>query len=61
GRFIGVAPENALRATVRKFSRRFRHIEARLSEGGQTLQDASLEEMDRHWEEAKALEAQRGQ
>ncbi|MEL7362955.1 MAG: nucleoside triphosphate pyrophosphohydrolase, partial [Bacteroidota bacterium] len=36
-RFIGVAPENALRGTVRKFSRRFQHIEARLAEQGQTL------------------------
>ncbi|MEM9999062.1 MAG: nucleoside triphosphate pyrophosphohydrolase [Bacteroidota bacterium] len=54
-RFVGVAPENALRGTVRKFSRRFRHIEARLAEQDRTLDAATLEEMDRLWDEAKQL------
>lgn len=56
-RFRGVVPENALRRTVSKFSRRFRHIEARLDEQCRTTDAASLEEMDALWEEAKALEA----
>jgi MazG family protein len=55
-RFIGVNPEIALRATVDKFQRRFTHIEARLAEQGRALDDASLEEMDSYWEEAKAAE-----
>ncbi|MEM8559754.1 MAG: nucleoside triphosphate pyrophosphohydrolase [Bacteroidota bacterium] len=55
-RFAGVAPENALRRTVRKFSRRFRHIEARLAEQDRTLDTATLEEMDALWDEAKNRE-----
>ncbi|HYE95531.1 MAG TPA: nucleoside triphosphate pyrophosphohydrolase [Rubricoccaceae bacterium] len=55
-RFIGVVPENALRRTVNKFVRRFRHVEARLAEGGRTPQAATLEEMDVLWDEAKAAE-----
>ena len=55
-RFVGVVPENALRRTVGKFSRRFRHIEARLAEGGRTPEHASLGEMDALWDEAKAKE-----
>ncbi len=55
-RFRGVVPENALRRTVGKFSRRFRHIEAHLSMLGRTTDSASLEEMDVLWDEAKALE-----
>lgn len=55
-RFRGIVPENALRRTVGKFSRRFRHIEARLGEQGRTTEMASLEEMDTLWDEAKAME-----
>jgi MazG family protein len=55
-RFIGVNPEIALRATVDKFQRRFTHIEARLAELGKALDDASLEEMDSYWDEAKEAE-----
>jgi XTP/dITP diphosphohydrolase/tetrapyrrole methylase family protein/MazG family protein len=55
-RLIGVVPENALRRTVGKFSRRFRHVERRLAEGGRTPDDATLEEMDAYWDEAKAGE-----
>ena len=55
-RFTGVNPENALRRTNDKFRRRFRHIERRLAEQGQTLTDVDLEEMDRFWNEAKLAE-----
>lgn len=58
-RFVGVNPENALRATVDKFQRRFAHVEARLAEQGRTLDEAELEEMDGYWEEAKAAEGPR--
>jgi MazG family protein len=56
-RFTGVNPENALRATVDKFQRRFAHVEARLAAAGRSLADADLAEMDRYWDEAKAAEA----
>ena len=55
-RFVGVVPENALRRTVAKFTRRFRHVERRLAEAGRTPDAASLAEMDALWDEAKAEE-----
>ena len=55
-RLTGVDPESALKAANRKFRRRFRHIEARLAEGGSKPADSTLEEMDGYWDEAKRLE-----
>lgn len=55
-RFIDVNPENALRRTNDKFTRRFQHIENRLAESDRAMKDADLEEMDRYWDEAKELE-----
>ncbi len=52
-RKLGVDPEQALRGTNRKFERRFRHLEMRLAEQGRKPAQASLEEMDRYWDEAK--------
>lgn len=46
-------PENALRGTLTRFERRFRHVEKRLRENGKKPEDSTLEEMDRYWEEAK--------
>ena len=55
-RHLGIDPEAAVRGANAKFVRRFRHIEARLAEGGKTPQDSSLEEMDRFWDEARQAE-----
>jgi uncharacterized protein YabN with tetrapyrrole methylase and pyrophosphatase domain len=55
-RFIKVNPEDALRRTIQKFDRRFRHVERRLREQGRAPSDATLEEMDRYWDEAKRAE-----
>ncbi len=55
-RFLKLDPEEALAQTNRKFIRRFRHIEARLSEAGKRFADSSLTEMDGWWAEAKRLE-----
>ena len=52
-RHCKVDPEAALRATNDKFERRFRHIERRLAEAGRKPADASLEEMEALWQEAK--------
>lgn len=52
-RHLDIDPEAALRRTNAKFEHRFRHVEKRLRETGRALEDASLEEMDRFWEEAK--------
>ncbi len=53
GRHLKVEPEAALRATNEKFRRRFAHIEKRLAEQGRTPGDATLDEMEALWQEAK--------
>lgn len=55
-RKLGVEPEAALKATNRKFRRRFRFVEGGLEEQGRSFADSSLEEMDALWDEAKRLE-----
>jgi len=56
GRFLAVNPEEALRKTIARFIRRFRHIEEALAESGRSLGKATLQEMDALWAEAKAQE-----
>lgn len=55
-RFARVDAEAALRASLRKFTDRFSHIERELAAQGKTPEDSFLAEMDRIWEEAKKLE-----
>lgn len=55
-RRLKVDPETALRRTNRKFERRFRGIEDRLTAEGRHIKDASLEEMERIWNKVKAEE-----
>lgn len=52
-RRAGVDPETALRRTNAKFETRFAHIEAELARRGRTPAEASLDEMDALWNEAK--------
>ncbi len=55
-RYLQVDPESALRRTNRKFRRRFGHLEMRLRAEGKELGEASLEEMEKHWQGAKGRE-----
>jgi nucleoside triphosphate diphosphatase len=55
-RHLSVDPESALRGANAKFERRFGHIEERLGTRGRALTDASLEDMEALWNEAKRLE-----
>ena len=55
-RFLKVDPEQALRRTNAKFRRRFAHVEQTLANGGKTLQDSSISEMEGLWQEAKQSE-----
>jgi ATP diphosphatase len=48
--------EQALRGACRKFERRFRRVEALLAASGRSPETASLEEMEAHWQQAKAEE-----
>lgn len=52
-RHLKLEPETALRATNSKFEQRFNYVEAQLKQKGILLEDASLEEMDELWEQAK--------
>jgi ATP diphosphatase len=56
-RHLDADPEAVLRATNRKFERRFGAIEQALAERGRTPEASSLAEMDALWDEAKAAEA----
>lgn len=60
GRFLALDPEEALRKTIERFTRRFTHIEESLHAQGTNLQEATLEEMDRLWDEAKQKEKAAG-
>jgi tetrapyrrole methylase family protein/MazG family protein len=55
-RFLNVEAEDALSGAVERFLRRFAYVEKKIQERGRTLSDASLEEMDGFWEEAKKAE-----
>jgi len=59
-RHLNVEPESALSATNAKFARRFGHIEAVLNARGRSPSDASLEEMDALWNDAKQIERAAG-
>jgi ATP diphosphatase len=55
-RHYGIDPETALRRTNAKFERRFRSVENALERQRQSLDQASLEEMEQLWVEAKIAE-----
>ena len=55
-RYLSVDPESALRKTNRKFRRRFSWLEEKLREQGRSLEEATLEEMEALWQQAKVLE-----
>jgi len=55
-RKLGVDPETALRGCNQKFERRFRHIETGLAAEGRRPEQASLDEMEALWVEAKQRE-----
>jgi MazG family protein len=52
-RFFKVDPEQALRKTNAKFRARFGYIERQLAERGKTPAEASIDEMETLWQEAK--------
>ncbi len=52
-RFAKVDAEQALRKTNAKVRRRFAHLEAKLAERGKSPAEATLDEMEALWQEAK--------
>lgn len=57
-RTLNADPEQCLRGTNAKFERRFRYVERELGAAKRLLADASLDEMEAHWQAAKAQEKQ---
>lgn len=55
-RHYHINPENALERTNKKFIRRFNYLEEHTIKQGRNLHEMTLEEMDKYWDEAKALE-----
>lgn len=53
GRHLGLEAEAALAGTNAKFRQRLHAVEHRLAAEGRTLDQASLEEMEAHWQAAK--------
>ena len=51
-----ICAEDALRLTTKKFAKRFRYIEDYYNRTGKDIHAATLEEMDKLWEESKRLE-----
>lgn len=58
-RKLDVDPEDALRATNAKFTRRFGFVETELAKRGKTPDQSDLAEMDALWNDAKAAEKER--
>jgi MazG family protein len=52
-RFVKVDPEQALRRSNSKFRQRFGFIEQKLRERGKSLKEATIDEMEALWQEAK--------
>ncbi|WP_223669361.1 nucleoside triphosphate pyrophosphohydrolase [Kangiella shandongensis] len=52
-RHLKVDPEAALRASCRKFERRFRELEKVIAAQGLTVDSASLEQLEDAWQQAK--------
>ena len=52
-RHAGIDPETALQQANRKFTERFRQVEARCREAGCSVSETDLETLDAYWEEAK--------
>ena len=52
-RFLGVNSEDSLRKSISKFESRFSRMENEYKNKGLSMKNASLEELDKSWEDAK--------
>jgi len=55
-RYIRSDPETCLRSANQKFKRRFQALEKEIARRGKRVQECTLEELDRVWEEVKIRE-----
>ncbi|MFC1726313.1 nucleoside triphosphate pyrophosphohydrolase [candidate division KSB1 bacterium] len=54
-RFLNINPEDALRKTINKFTKRFQFIEKELKSQNKNIKTTTLEEMDQIWEKSKDI------
>lgn len=52
-RFSHIHPEAALTGSIKKFEKRFKHMESTLSAEGKAIESVSYDELNRRWETAK--------
>jgi MazG family protein len=57
-RFLAIDPESALKKTNRKFKRRFQWMEEQLRASGRTPTEASMDELESLWQQAKRQESE---
>jgi MazG family protein len=55
-RYLSLDPESALKKTNRKFKRRFQWMEEQLRASGRTPQQATMDELESLWQQAKQQE-----
>jgi tetrapyrrole methylase family protein/MazG family protein len=55
-RYLGHNPEELLNHNVKKFIRRFQHVEDQVHASGKTFKEFSLKQLDAFWDEAKRAE-----
>jgi tetrapyrrole methylase family protein/MazG family protein/ATP diphosphatase len=53
-RQLGIEPETALRKANDKFTNRFESMERAIEGSGRRMSDMSLQELERHWQQAKS-------
>jgi tetrapyrrole methylase family protein/MazG family protein len=58
-RFLEIDPEDALRQTTDKFTRRFQHVEKSLKRDKKSFKEVSLEEMETLWQQSKKAKGRR--
>ena len=53
---LSVDEEEALNTSIKKFSKRFSYIEKNILDSGKNIDDVSLDDMNKLWEEAKKFD-----
>jgi len=56
GRFLGIDAERALQRANDRMTKRFNFVEKSLKQNGKSLKEATLQEMDIYWKEAKKFD-----
>ncbi len=52
-RHLNISPEDALRGTMEKFTRRFTHVEDAIEAKGQSMPDLSIKQLEALWQASK--------